>query len=187
MQCLDPIRQKIIPAARRISDLEEMVKYKFEYVVMLQVHLAQLMHVTSMAHTHRKKLILHADLIQGMRSDEHGAQYLCQEIKPDGIISTHSQVLEMAKKRDVLTIQRVFLLDSQSLETSLRVINSVQPDYIELLPGVIPELIKEVYEATHIPIFAGGFIRTPDHVRQALGAGAIAITTSSKNIWKTKI
>ncbi len=163
------------------------MKYKFEYVVMLQVHLAQLMYVTNMAHTHHKKLILHADLIQGMRSDEHGAQYLCQEIKPDGIISTHAQVLEMAKKRDVLTVQRVFLLDSQSLETSLRVINSVRPDYIELLPGVIPELIKEVYEATRIPIFAGGFIRTLDQVRQAHDAGAVAITTSNKELWKMKL
>ena len=180
------IKQKVIPAARRIADFEEMIKYPFEYVVMLPIHLAQLRLVKDLAQSHRKKMILHADLIQGMKSDEAGAQYLCQEIKPDGLISTHAQVLEMAKKRGVMTIQRIFLLDSHSLETSLRVIRTVEPDYIELLPGVIPELITEVYEATKIPILAGGFLRTPTHVEQALQAGAIAITTSNKELWKKR-
>ena len=183
---MDKIQQKIIPAARRISDLEEMVKYRFEYAVMLQVHLAQLKYVVDMAHVNRVKLILHADLIQGLKSDEYGAQYLCQEIKPDGIISTHAQVLETAKKRGVLTIQRLFLIDSHSLETSFRVIKSVEPDYIELLPGVVPDLIQAVYAETNIPILAGGFVHSIIQVRQALEAGAIAITTSDKVLWKTR-
>ena len=178
------IRQNIIPAVRRIADLEGILKTGYEYVIMLQIHMAQLKHVVDMAHAHRVKLILHADLIQGLRSDEHGVQYLCQEIQPDGIISTHSQVIETAKKSGVLTIQRIFLLDSHSLETSYRVIRSIQPDYIEVLPGIIPDLIQEVFQETRMPILAGGFLRTPEQVKQALDAGATAVTTSNKNLWK---
>ena len=178
------IHQKIIPAARRIADLDAIMKAGYEYAMMLQIHMAQLKHVVDMAHAHRVKLILHADLIQGLRSDEHGVQYLCQEIQPDGIISTHSQVIETARKRGVLTIQRIFLLDSHSLETSYRVIRSMQPDYIEVLPGIIPELIQEVFQETRMPILAGGFLRTPLQVKQALDAGATAVTTSNRDLWK---
>jgi glycerol-3-phosphate responsive antiterminator len=83
---LGKIHQNIIPAVRRIADLDAIMKYGYEYAMMLQIHMAQLKHVVDMAHAHRVKLILHADLIQGLRS--------------------------------------------------------MQPDYIEVLSGIIPELIQ---------------------------------------------
>lgn len=58
-----------------------------------------------------------------------------------------------------------------------------EPDYIEMLPGVIPELISEVRERTGIPIINGGLIRTKKHIENALAAGAIAVTTSDKTLW----
>ena len=180
---MEKIRQRVIPAARHIADLDHLVKQHFEYAMMLQIHLAQLKYVMDVAHSHRVKLILHADLIQGLKPDEYGAQYLCQEIKPDGIISTHSQVIETAKKRGVLSIQRVFLLDSHSLETSYRVIRSIQPDYIEVLPGIAPELIQDVVEETRMPVLAGGFLRKPQQVQAAFDAGALAVTTSNRALW----
>jgi glycerol uptake operon antiterminator len=33
------------------------------------------------------------------------------------------------------------------------------------------------------PIFAGGLIRTPEEVQNALNAGASAITTSKRELW----
>ena len=63
-------------------------------------------------------------------------------------------------------------------------INPPAKNYIEVLPGVVPELIKEVKEITGIPIFAGGFIRTEKDVEQALAAGASAVTTSDTDLWK---
>ncbi len=182
---MEQIRQKVIPAARRIADLEALMKYHYEYVMMLQIHLAQVKYVVDMAHHHRVKIILHGDLIQGLKPDEYGVQYLCQEIKPDGIISTHTQVIETAKKRGVMSIQRIFLLDSHSLDTSYRVLKTYQPDYIEVLPGIVPGLIKEIKEELRIPILTGGFLRTPKQVHEALDAGALAVTTSNKTLWDT--
>jgi glycerol uptake operon antiterminator len=43
-------------------------------------------------------------------------------------------------------------------------VERTRPDYIEVLPGVMPHIIKEVYEKTKIPIFAGGLIRSEEDV-----------------------
>lgn len=128
-------------------------------------------------------MILHADLVQGLKNDEYGAQFLCQVIKPDGLISTHHTVITTARKRGLIAIQRIFLLDSHSLETSYRILQSSQPDYIEVLPGVLPEVIQEIRERTHLPVLAGGFIRTPTDIQIVLKAGATAVTTSSRELW----
>ncbi|GMA61248.1 hypothetical protein GCM10025859_16880 [Alicyclobacillus fastidiosus] len=133
--------------------------------------------------TTRKKLLLHADLIQGLKHDEAAAQFLCQMVRPAGLISTHSTVIATAKKNRVLGIQRVFLIDSHSLETSYRVLASSKPDYIEVLPGVLPDVIREVKHGTKLPILAGGFIRTPEEIRSILESGATAVTTSHRDLW----
>jgi glycerol uptake operon antiterminator len=94
-------------------------------------------------------------------------------------------VIVKAKQKGVYAIQRVFLLDSTALEKSYTIIQKVQPDYIELLPGIIPSFIQEVHQKTGIPVLAGGLIRTEQDVAEALKAGATAVTTSKRELWKT--
>jgi glycerol uptake operon antiterminator len=175
--------QTVIPAARSGKDFEFLMKTDFEFVVLLDVYIAQLVYLRRMARDHGKKLLLHADLVQGLRNDEAGAQFLCQVIKPAGLISTHSNVVLTAKKHGLISIQRVFLLDSHSLETSYRIINASDPDYIEVLPGVMPEVIREISDRARRPVLAGGFIRSVEDVNRVLQSGASGVTTSSRQIW----
>ncbi|MCF8567537.1 glycerol-3-phosphate responsive antiterminator [Alicyclobacillus tolerans] len=177
------LRQRIIPAARSIKDIETAVHMGFEYLVMLQIHLSQVKYVTQFAHEHKTKIFLHADLIQGLRADESGAQYLCQDVKPDGLISTHAHVVSTAMKRGIIGVQRVFLLDSQSLETTYRVVDSVHPDYLEVLPGLLTPVIREITQKTGLPVLAGGFLRSKEDVNRAIEAGAVAVTTSDHTLW----
>lgn len=174
--------QPVIPAVRSIRDYEQLMKREFPYIILLESHVAQLKGLVQLARQHKKKVILHADLVQGLKHDEAGAQFLCQMIQPDGLISTHSTVIQVAKRHGLVGIQRIFLLDSHALETSYRVLSASQPDYIEVLPGVIPDVIHSVHERTGLPILAGGFIRTREDILSALEAGASAITTSYREL-----
>lgn len=176
--------QRILPATRSIKDFERMMRSSYEYVILLDCHVAQLQSLMALAKKHRKKVLLHVDLIKGLRNDEHAAEFLCQQIKPAGLISTRTQVVQLAKKRSLTAIQRVFLLDTHALETSYRLLESFRPDYIEVLPGIVPHIIREVRERTGIPILAGGLIRTREEVNAALDAGAVAVTTSSRDVWE---
>ncbi len=178
------LNQVILPAARNVKDLERMMTLRHEYIVLLETRLAQLHMLVGLAQRHGKKVLLHADLVQGLKHDEYGAQFLCQVIKPEGIISTHSSVIATAKKHSLISIQRVFLLDSHSLETSFRVVGASRPDYIEVLPGVIPGVVREVAQRTQVPIIAGGFIQTEDDLRRILEWGACAISTSTEKLWR---
>jgi glycerol uptake operon antiterminator len=176
--------QRVIPAAKTVKDFEALLASPYSYIILLQSHIAQLQPLFQLARKQDKRVLLHADLIQGLKHDEAAAQFLCQYIQPYGLISTHSAVLSVAKKHDILAIQRVFLLDSQSLETSLRVLASSTPDYVEVIPGAMPHVIAEVKSRAKVPLLAGGFLRTRADVEQALAAGATAVTTSQRQLWE---
>jgi glycerol uptake operon antiterminator len=137
-----------------------------------------------LANQHGKKMIYHLDLIQGLKNDEYGTEFICQEYKPIGVISTKSSAITKAKQKGVLAIQRMFLLDSYALEKSYSIIEKTQPDYVEVLPGVIPSMIQEIKDRTHTKIIAGGLIRTVEDAQNVLAAGAESITTSKKEIWE---
>jgi glycerol uptake operon antiterminator len=178
--------QKILPAAKRIKDFETLMDTAYTYIILLNCHVAQLRALIQLANKHSKKVLLHVDLIQGLRNDEHAAEFLCQQIKPAGLISTRAQVVQVAKKRSFIGIQRIFLLDTHALETSYRLLETCRPDFIEVLPGIIPHMIQEVHQHTGIPVLAGGLIRTHEEVENAISAGAVAVTTSNRSLWKLR-
>lgn len=176
--------QRILPAVRRMKDLEKLWKLPYEYIVLLDSHIGQIKPVADLMRANGRKLLLHADLIEGLKNDEYAAEFLCQIVKPAGLISTRAAVIAKTKQNGLTAIQRLFLLDTGALDKSCRLLERTRPDYIEVLPGVMPHMIGEVYERTGIPIFAGGLIRTVPEAEAALQAGAEAVTTSNVSLWK---
>lgn len=86
------IKQKIIPTIRQMKDLESALKTDYEYLVLMNIHVGLAKSIVSHAKREGKKILLHADLIDGLKADEYGAEYIIQEIKPAGIISTRNNV-----------------------------------------------------------------------------------------------
>lgn len=175
--------QKVLPAIKKMKDFEMVLESNYEYIVILEIHISQLASVMKYAANKQKKIILHADLIQGLKSDKNAAEFLCHNLKPAGLISTRGDVLKTAKKNNILAIQRIFLIDTIALETSYKLAANVQPDFIEVLPGVLPQYIQKVKNDTNIDIITGGLIDNEDHIKQALQAGAKAVTTSNTDLW----
>ncbi|UOY92052.1 glycerol-3-phosphate responsive antiterminator [Ectobacillus sp. JY-23] len=176
--------QRVLPAVRHIKDLEKLLRSKYTYIVLLDLHVAQMKSVISLAKRHGKKVFLHVDLIRGLQSDAYATDFLCQEFEPYGLLSTKANVIIKAKQKGVVAIQRIFLIDSSSLEKSYALLEKTRPDYIEVLPGALTEVIAEVKERTGIPILAGGFLRSVEDAEKALAAGATAITTSDRSLWE---
>ncbi|KIY21778.1 glycerol-3-phosphate responsive antiterminator [Mesobacillus subterraneus] len=178
------MNQKILPASSNMKDFELFLKSPYEIGIFLEMHIAQLKYVSAMAETHGKKMLYHMDMIHGIKSDDYSTEFISQEYKPYGLISTKSNVILKAKQKGIIAVQRVFLLDSHALEKSYKLLENTQPDFVEVLPGIVPELITEVNERMNISLFAGGFIRSIRDVEKALEAGAKAVTTSKKECWK---
>lgn len=176
-------QQKIIPAVHQERDIEKIIALDGEYLVMLETHIAQLKSLVNLAKSANKKVILHADLINGLKNDDYGAEYLCQEIRPAGIVSTRSNVVIKAKQQHIIAIQRLFTIDSSAYTKGIAMIEKTNPDAIELLPGILPNQIARMKAMMNIPLIAGGLIETEEQVNAALENGAIAITTSNKKLW----
>lgn len=176
--------QIVLPATSKMKDVEAIIASPFTYMVLLGGRLGQIKSIVDVAKQHKKQVLLHADLIDGLKNDEYAAEFLCQTIQPAGLISTRASVIKIARKNGLLAILRLFLIDSDAIERSFLLLDKYEPDYIEILPGIMPEVITEIKQRTKVPIIAGGLIKTEQHVREAIAAGATAITTSRKPLWE---
>ena len=56
-------------------------------------------------------------------------------------------------------------------------------DIIEVLPGVMPKVIRQLCREFSMPLIAGGMIFDKEDVITALSAGAAAVSTTRSDIW----
>lgn len=173
----------IMPAVRQLKDFDKALSSEHTWIVLLETRLSQLKQLVTYAKKENKKVLIHIDLIQGLKADEYGVEFIAREIKPEGIISTRGSVIDSVKKYDLIAIQRLFLLDSLSIDSNVRISGRTKADYIEVLPGTMPQLIKKIQKVTDIPIIAGGLLTTQEDINVAFEAGSIAVTTSSTSLW----
>lgn len=90
--------QGVIPAVRNMKDFDRILNSKQKYIILLETRLSLLRHAVKYAQKMDKQVLVHADLIQGLKSDEFGIEFLLRDIKVDGLISTRSNVISHAKK-----------------------------------------------------------------------------------------
>jgi len=178
------LTQKVIPAIGSHQDLKTFLSLNLEYGILMNFQLAQLEDLVLTIKKANKKVLIHSELIKGLSSDEFGAIYLIQNLKVDGIISSKPKVIEVCKKRGVIGIFRFFLKDTLSLEQSIEITKSIKPDYLEILPALSYELIKDIQNQVNTKILIGGLIKDDAHIKKCLEHGAIAVTTYNKNYWK---
>ncbi len=124
-------------------------------------------------------VFVHVDMCHGIKNDAEGIALLACLGQPAGIITTHPAAVGAAKKLGLLTVERIFLLDSASVESGLRNVARTTPDVVEVLPGILPEQITRVAGALDTALIAGGLITEMVQIEEALAAGALAVSTSS--------
>ncbi len=173
----------ILPAIRNMKDFDKALESSHNFIVLLETRLSQLKSLVDYTKRSNKKVLVHFDLIQGLKADEYGMEYLLREVKPDGILSTRGNIIKLAKKHKLLAIQRMFLLDSMALEHNLKLVDRFKPDCIEVLPGLMTSIVKKISQESNIPVIAGGLINEAEEVSEVMEAGAIAVSTSNSRLW----
>ena len=130
-----------------------------------------------------KTVFVHMDLIDGLAQREEAVDYLAKQTKADGIISTRPNLIRHAASLGLLTVQRYFLLDSKSLRNVVKGGTPEAADLVEVLPGVMPKIIRQLSTTLQVPLVAGGLISDKEDAISALSAGAAAISTSCESVW----
>lgn len=177
-------QQVVIPSIFTMKDFDLFLKSPYEYCVLLDFHINMLDYAITQLHANGKKGIVHLDLVKGLTSDEYGTEYLCQKIGADGVISTKSKVIESAKKNNKIAILRLFLIDSKSLDKGLQLVKQLQPDYIEILPGIAYEIVPYIQTKTNIPMIGGGLIRSVSQIERCIANGMCAVTIGNFKLCK---
>ena len=95
-------------------------------------------------HAAGKLAVVHIDLVDGLSAREVAVNSLIALCHPDGIISTHPSLIRRARHQGLLTIQRAFILDSLSLNNLSGQLEQGKPDFVEILPGIMPRVITEI-------------------------------------------
>lgn len=139
--------------------------------------------LTRRVHDSGKLCVIHLDLIEGFSSKEIAVDAIQKATGAEGIISTRGALIKRAKQLGLAAVQRGFMLDSRSLNSFEQQISQSKPDFVEILPGLLPKVIASLKERVHVPIIAGGFIHEKEDVIAALQAGALAVSASSPKIW----
>ena len=139
--------------------------------------------LTRRVHDSGKLCVIHLDLIEGFSSKEIAVDAIQKATNAEGIISTRGALIKRAKQIGMAAIQRGFMLDSRSLASFEQQIALSKPDFVEILPGLLPKVIASLISRIDIPVIAGGFIHEKEDVIAALQAGALAVSASSPNIW----
>ncbi|KXS45998.1 MULTISPECIES: glycerol-3-phosphate responsive antiterminator [unclassified Candidatus Frackibacter] len=179
------VKRPVIAAVKDLSDLHSIPEEKIAAIFVLGGDIFSLPKIVKAAVELDKLVFLHIDLMKGIGKDKYGMKYLAEEVGIDGIVTTKSYLVKEAKKYDLITIQRLFILDSSAFETGVNIIKSSKPDLVEVLPGLIlPHVISDLTEALEQPIIAGGLIKNQEQLEDILKTETLAVSTSSKELWE---
>ncbi len=175
--------KKSVICAVKDEQFDLAIKAGPEWIFDLAPDISEIEGKATLAHRAGKKYFIHFDLAQGIGKDKSGMLFV-KELGIDGIISTRVNVVKMAREAELFTVQRFFIVDSHSIETTLEGIRSGKPDMIEVMPGTVYKVIERLKSTVSIPIIAGGLIENEAEMREALSSGASAISTSRVELWK---
>jgi len=176
------IRNKIIAAVRTREDLIKASLSDAKIIFDLRPNILTLEENLKIAHKANKKFFIHIDLAEGIGKDKSGIEYV-KRLGVDGIISTRTSIIKSARELGVFTVQRFFIVDSHSIETTVESIKASKPQMVEIMPGSVHKVISKLKDILEVPIIAGGLIENENEALCAIKSGATAVSTGQVNLW----
>lgn len=130
-----------------------------------------------------KIAMVHLDLIQGLSSKEIAVDFLKKYTQADGIITTKPALIKRARELDLYTILRLFVIDSMAYETIDRQIKNARPDFIEILPAMMPKIVRKIVRLSPVPVIAGGLVCDKEDIMALLDVGVTSISSTNQKVW----
>ncbi len=173
----------VIAAVKNTEDMDAALGSPVSTIFLIHADIFNIKELVNKISASGKNVFIHIDFLEGIGKDLKAVEYLANDIKPDGIITTRIANVKFAKEKGIFVVQRFFLIDSQSYNTMITSIHSNPPDMIEIMPAVMPGIIKKACGETDLPIIAGGLIESKKDIIEILNAGALGASTGKKELW----
>lgn len=174
----------IIAAVKDEKELKESLMTDCKVIFILFGNICNISEIVEKIKNKDKLAIIHADLVQGLSAKTEAIDYLKLNTKADGIISTKGNLVKYAVEIGLIGILRNFIIDSMAMENVNKQVSLANPDMVEIMPGIMPEIIEKIKSELKLPLIAGGLISEKKDVIAALAAGADAVSTTKIGLWK---
>lgn len=173
----------VIAAVRTPEAADSAIKSNAAVIFILGGSIMTLSDIVRKVHDNGKHAFVHIDLAEGLGRDDAAVEWCAKCLGADGLISTRPQLLRKASELGMVTIQRLFLMDSSSFEHGKKLLRNTPPDMAEVLPGIAPKAVRQLCQALNKPVIAGGMISEKSEIIAALDAGALAVSVSDERLW----
>jgi glycerol uptake operon antiterminator len=168
----------VILAVKSMEGLEKSITGSGRIMFVLFGDILSIPAIVSKIKDAGKIALVHIDLIDGLASRDIVVDFIAENTRADGILSTKANLVKHAKSRGLLAVQRFFVLDSLSLLNIEKQFPLDYADAVEILPGVIPKVIRRIVKIINKPVIAGGLVSDAEDLRHALEAGAVSVSAS---------
>ena len=173
----------VIAAVKDETGLKECLYSESQIIFLLFGDICSVGRYVEIAKSAGKMVFVHMALINGLGNKEVAVDFIREHTGVDGIISTKPQLVKRAKELGLFGILRIFVIDSMAFGNIEKQCASLVPDAVEILPGLMPKIIKKLCSTVNVPIIAGGLISDKEDVMNALTAGAVAISVTNQRVW----
>ncbi len=173
----------VIPAVKDEAALARAAGCESRVLFLLGGDLLTIPQWIARAHAAGKQAVVHLDLVGGLALKEVAVDWLRQQ-GADGIISTRPHLIRRGRELGMLTVLRVFAIDSKAVGNLQKETEMVTPDVIEILPGTLPKVIERLSRKLPVPLIAGGLMADKGDILSALQSGALCVSTSEESLWE---
>ena len=173
----------VIPAVKDEDALRRALDCESRAVFLLGGDLLRIGQWIATTHEAEKQAIVHLDLVGGLAPKEVAVDWLLHQ-GADGILSTRPHLIRRGRELGMLTVLRVFAIDSKAVGNLQKETEMVTPDVIEILPGTLPKIIEKLSGKLPVPLIAGGLMTDKCDIVSALQAGALCASTSEEALWE---
>lgn len=177
------LQRRPVIAAASFENAKDAVHSHAGVVLIMKCSVNELMSGDFATLSREKPVLIHYDFLSGLDSDHDALLFLKEHVNPAGIVSTKGKVVRAARKVGIPAILRVFLIDLTSFFRTIDGVHESDPDAIEVMPGIAPQIVERFREYLSLPIILGGLLTTEEEMATAFAHGANAVSVGASRLW----
>lgn len=179
-------KHKLVAAIKEPKYIERAIKNKknLSAVLLMTGTILTVKRYVDFIQSEGLPVILHVEKIGGLEMDGDGIDFIKKNVQPMAIVTTRNGIIKKAKSSGLFVIQRIFLIDTEVYNNLVRDASQIRSDIIEIMPCRAPDFLNKFTKVSQVPVITGGLLTLPEHAKEALNNGAVAVTTSNSKLWE---
>ncbi len=173
----------IIAAVKSEEQLEQCLRSDCRVVFLLFGNICNIHTLVQRVKDAGKLALVHIEFVDGLALREIAVSFIKEHTAADGILSTKPLLVRAARELGLIAVQRFFLIDSISFENVQKQMQAGSAEFVEILPAVLPKILKGICDNANVPVIASGLITDKEDILTALDCGAAAISSTNPRVW----